>query len=231
MHRGTPHRPRRTSALPLHPKTHPQNRAPRLSPKLLPWTIAAVAFLSFSHLAQGQAEATAERDSRISFFGGVDGTDSGLRHGKNLGVTAGMDYGFRRIFGLTPSAEIRGTYPIDSGGVVGIKDILGGVQLKWKTRHVSPYIDVLGGEGEQSYSHEMRNITRTWHYTQSFSGVYAGGIGADIPITEHLAFKIDAQAEHFDSPMTTSRTEWVKAGTLGIKYTLPFRNNRYGPRG
>ena len=74
-------------------------------------------------LVRAQAMPTASRIVTLSDFGGLTGTFTGLDGGRNLGITAGGDIGFRPFHGFYPSAEVRGTYPIDDGQVDSQKNI------------------------------------------------------------------------------------------------------------
>ncbi len=65
--------------------------------------------------ASAQASPTAVLPVDLSAFGGVTGAYTGLENGKNAAITAGVDLGFRKRFGVRPSLEVRGTVPFDHG--------------------------------------------------------------------------------------------------------------------
>src|SRR5882757_3801042 len=73
-----------------------------------------------------QAVPTATQLSRLSVFGGATGTFTDIFNGHNAGITAGVNLSFHPFFGLTPSLELRGTYPFDSGTIAGEKSAVGG---------------------------------------------------------------------------------------------------------
>ncbi|SEG63033.1 hypothetical protein SAMN05421819_3939 [Bryocella elongata] len=189
--------------------------------------LAAASFAS-GRSASAQAHATAERDARISVFGGFTGSFTDLDNGRNMSVTAGGDFSLMKLFGLTPSIEVRGTYPINDGQVVAVKDILGGIKLEKKVHFVRPYGDFLFGRGAMDYHDLTLNRDGTLYYYRSYSNVWAAGVGFDFLLSPSWALKLDGQMERFNSPITNSGDQWVKAGTIGVKYTIPFRGTRYG---
>ena len=92
--------------------------------------VAALMFTPLAvAIARGQAKPTATEDLRVSVFAGATGTYTGLAGGKNLGFTAGADLGIHSFFGLEPSLEVRGTYPIHDGPVDAQENVLGGLTV------------------------------------------------------------------------------------------------------
>ena len=85
--------------------------------------MVATALWAAGSAAYSQATATATAPLHFSAFGGVTGDFTGIGLAKNLSVTAGVDAGFRSVFGLFPSLEVRGTYPVDKGHVDAQKNV------------------------------------------------------------------------------------------------------------
>ena len=117
--------------------------------------------------------------------------------GKNIGITAGGDIGFRPFHDFYPSVEVRGTYPIDDGQVDSQKNILVGGKVERFYGNFHPYADFFFGRGKIDYLHGgYPNPAGTLLYLDSISNVYAGGGGLDFTLTDHFALKIDAEYQH-----------------------------------
>jgi hypothetical protein len=180
--------------------------------------------------AWGQAAPTATAGLQLSAFAGATGDYTGLAQGRNLSITAGVDATFRPFFGLFPTAEVRGTYPIERGSVDGQKNVLGGLTLGPHLGWIHPYGDVLVGRGEIDFSTPYPNPSDTEVYVQTASTVISPGAGANLFFTEHFAVKADFQFQHYDTPVTSSGSLYSKALTVGITYRLPFSGLAHGRR-
>ena len=189
------------------------------------WSIAAVLVFPFTGLAQSTA--TASRAFEPSAFLGVTGDYTGLNGSRNLGVTAGVDVGFHPFFGLLPSVEVRGIYPLDSGIVVGQESVEGGLRVQKRLRRIRPYADVLFGRGQLNYQNGGYVVpAQNFSYLQSTSNIYDGGIGFELDVNEHFAVLLDGQAQHWNLPFTpggastASSSIYSKVGTIGVVYRL-----------
>ena len=170
-------------------------------------------------LVHAQAMPAASRPFTLSAFGGATGTFTGLDGGKNLGITAGGDLGFKPFHYYYPSVEVRGTYPIDDGHVDSQKNILGGVKVERFFGNFHPYVDFFFGRGKIDYLNGgYPNPAGTLLYLDSISNVYGPGGGLDFVLTEHFALKIDAQYQHYGTPVTTSGSLWSAPITVGVVY-------------
>jgi hypothetical protein len=171
--------------------------------------------------ALAQAHPTADRTTRLSVFAGATGTEVGLYTGHNAGVTAGADLEVYHFLGLQPAIEVRGTYPVSGGAVLALRNAMGGLRLEKHYGRIHPYGDFLFGRGEQKYQGGgVINTTGSTIYLQSLSNVYSPGGGAELDLTRHFALKLDAQFQHYNSPVTESGSEWAKAGTIGVTYRI-----------
>jgi hypothetical protein len=179
--------------------------------------VAAIVQPNFAQVAP-----SANEPLSLSVFGGANGTLTGLASGHNLGVTAGGDLMLHPIRWFTPAVEVRGTYPLVKGGVDGEKNILAGFRASRNYGRIMPYADILLGGGAIDYVHGYANPAGTIEYTRTSSFVLSPGVGADLSIAAHLAFKVDAQLERYDTPVTTSGRIYAEAGTIGVVY-------RFGP--
>ena len=170
--------------------------------------------------AHGQAVPTASAGIHFSAFAGVTGNYTGISLGRNLSITAGGDATFRSFFGLYPSLEVRGTYPVDSGHVDGQKNVVGGLVLSRHLDRLQPYGDILFGRGEIRYTPPLPDRGYTALYVQSVSNVISPGAGCDVLLTPHFGFKGDFQLQRYDSPVTTTGTAYSKAFTAGVVYQI-----------
>lgn len=177
--------------------------------------------------AVGQSSPTATRDLELSTFVGVTGTYTSLSGGRNLGVTAGIDLGFHPFLHLLPSVELRGTYPLRSGAVVGEESFEGGFRVQKRIRKIRPYADILFGRGQLNYENGGYIVpSQNFQYLQSSSNVISPGVGVEVDLNEHFALLLDGQYEHWNLPFTPNSNStatdsiFAKAGTIGIVYRL-----------
>jgi len=189
----------------------------------------AVTLLSFSlvsySLANAQASPAAIQNLSISAFGGVSGTYTGLDESRNLWITAGADLSFRPFHGFYPSAEVRGSYPIDSGGLAGERNILGGIKVEKYYGRYHPYGDGLFGRDKIEYlGVGFLDASGTTLYQITISNAWSVGGGADIDLTPHFALKLDAQLQHYETPVTASGTIYAKAYTAAVVYRFNFNH-------
>jgi hypothetical protein len=181
--------------------------------------------------AVAQATPTATQENRLSAFGAMTGTYTGLEGGKNLDLTAGADLSFRSLFSVNPSFEVRGTYPIDKGTIDDQKNILVGLRIEKRYGHFHPYADILFGRGKIDYSSGgIPDPSHTFIYLKSSSNVVSPGIGMDFDVSDHLAIKADAQFQHYSTPVTSSGHLYSKPLTLGVVYIFDFNHHRRSPR-
>ncbi|HEX4156401.1 MAG TPA: outer membrane beta-barrel protein [Acidobacteriaceae bacterium] len=199
--------------------------------KELVTVLTLVLGLSALH-AGAQATPTASRPLELSTFGGITGTYTGLSSGRNLGITAGVDVGFRPFFGIRPFLEGRGTYPIDGGGIDAQKNALGGVRFSRPVfRNIDVYGDILYGRGAIKYeSGGYPSLSGQYLYIRSTSNVFSPGVGAELHLTDHFSALADAQFQHWNTPATASGHIWAKALTLGVRYRFNFNRRGYATR-
>jgi hypothetical protein len=179
----------------------------------------AVSF-SLATSVWAQARSTAVEPARLSVFGGVNGTLTGLDDGKNVGVTAGADLGFRPFFTLRPSIEVRGTLPIHKGSIDDQKNVLFGFQLAERYGRLRPYGDVLFGRGAIRYELAAPGANDTFVYFRTVSNVLAFGGGADYDLGASFALKADGQYQRYETPVTASGTLYASSLTAGIVYRI-----------
>ena len=173
----------------------------------------------------GQSTPTASRAVDPSAFVGMNGTYTGLNGGRDLGFTAGVDVGFHPFFGLMPAVEIRGTYPLDSGSIVGEKSFEGGLRIQKRIRRIRPYVDFLVGRGQLNYQNGgFIVLAQDFRYLQSTTNVFSPGFGFETDLTDHFALLLDGQYQHWDIPFTpvgastASSSIYSKVGTIGVVY-------------
>jgi hypothetical protein len=181
----------------------------------------------WSGIAGAQAMPTASQALEISVFGAGTGTATELGGGKNTGITAGLDVTFRNYFHVRPSLEIRGTYPIDSGSVVGLTDGMVGLKLQKDYGRFHPYVDVLYGRGALDYQNGGI-VIGTFRYDRTTTNVYGAGAGLDLRLTRQFYGKADVQFERWNTPVTDTGVIYPIPVSIGIAYRFDF--NHYGHR-
>ena len=186
--------------------------------------------------ASAQGKPTASRGIAPTAFVLVTGTGTGvgggsrseLPGGKNVAITAGLDVDFYAIGPYRIGAEVRGSYPLDFGTIVGERDIVGGARVSYETaaRHaIRPYLDAHFGRGQMNYvqGYQVGNLL----YQQTASNIYGGGGGAEFDVTDQFSLKLDAQAHHWSTPVVTGNSVWAGQVSVGVAYRI-FANK--GPR-
>lgn len=193
-------------------------------------TFRAATLLSFSlvctSMSVAQAIPAATQPIHLSGFGGITGSYTGLEQSKNLGITAGFDIGFKPFYRLYPSAEIRGTYPIDDGALIAEKNFLAGLKLERPYGFAHPYGDVLFGRNKIEYLNGgYPNAAGTLLYLESISNILSFGGGLDLDLTPHFAAKFDGQFQRYQTPVTASGYIYAKAFTAGVVYRIDFNHH------
>lgn len=188
-------------------------------------TLTAIAELPKLH-AQAAAP-TATQFMHLSTFGGATGTYTGLQGGRNLGITAGVDLGISQFYHFKPSVEVRGTYPIDGGGYVSEKSVLGGVKVERTLfSRYHPYVDFLYGRGALDYQRGgYPSLDGYYYYVQNPSNVLSPGAGVDFDLGHYFAVKADVQFQRWNTPVTASGHIYSTPLTLGIVYKFDFNGH------
>lgn len=203
-------------------------RLNRLCTALFAGTLSCLAALC-SRSAQAQSVPTASRGVVPSVFGGVTGAYTGLYGSRNLGLTAGLDVGFKPYFGFLPSIELRGTYPVDSGSIVGEEHVEGGLRLQKRYRGFRPYVDFLYGRGQLNYQHGGLAVPmQAFRYLQTTGNVISPGVGVEVDVTPHVAVLFDGQYQiwhvPFDPSGKTANSGHLNSfpGTIGVVYRFSW---------
>ena len=182
--------------------------------------------LSASTLAFAQAFPTAEQPIQLSAFGAVTGTYTGLGSGRNLGITAGVDIGWKPFYRFYPSVEVRGTYPIDGGQVDAQRNILYGLKLARAYGRFHPYGDFLIGRDKIVYQNGgYPNSAGTLLYLDSVSNVISPGGGLDFDLTDQFDLKIDAQFQRYGVPVNSTGHIYSKPISVGVVYRFDFNHH------
>lgn len=196
-------------------------RLNRFASPLLACAVFSVAVSS----ASAQSVATASRGIVPSAFVGITGAYTGLEGGRNLGITAGLDVGFRPFHGFLPSIELRGTYPINSGSIVGEEHVEGGVRVQKRLGRLRPYVDFLYGRGELNYQNGGFPVpSQEFRYLQSTSNLASPGLGVEVDVTPRFAVLFDGQAQFWSVPFDPSGSSAGSGhivsypGTIGVVY-------------
>ena len=174
--------------------------------------------------AFSQGTSTDLRAIQLYAFGGATGTYTGLSGGRNLGITAGVDLGYGMHWGILPQLEVRGTYPMDKGAVVGEKSAFVGLKVEKPYGRYHPYGNFLFGRGQMEYAAPgYLDPTETTLYQRTNSNVWSPGGGIDVDITQSFAVKGDFQYQHWKTPVTPSGSLYSKAITVGVVYRFGYK--------
>jgi hypothetical protein len=195
--------------------------------------LMSVVVIAFTPIACGQAVPTATQPLQVDVFGAVTGTWTGLSGGRNLGITAGLDVGWKPFHGFYPALELRGTYPIYDGQVAAEKNVLYGFRASRFYGPIHPYANFLIGRDKIDYqSGGYANASDTLLYINSVSNVFSYGGGADVHVTDHFDLKLDGQLQQYGVPVNASGHIYSKALSIGVVYHLDFNHHiHYGADG
>jgi hypothetical protein len=188
--------------------------------------------LAFALLAvpalRAQAPRTESRSLAFSLWAGGTGTETGFTGYRNLAITAGVDAIFHPDRRLAFAAELRGSYPVDRGSLVGEENFLAGPRVSYRVHHVfRPYVDVLAGRGSLDFgSPGVYAQSEPLIYQLTDGGVLAFGGGVDIDVFPALALKLDAQSQRYQTEVTASGNVTAAAYTVGAEYTFHFGHSR-----
>jgi len=181
-----------------------------------------------SIVAVGQAAPTASQASSLSVFGGLTGVYTDLQSGRNLGVTAGVDYTVGGYHQFHPGLELRGTYPMVDGGEAKEKDALVGLRVSRRSGPFNLYGDFLYGRGEIKYIGTFD--VGTLRYISTDTNIYSPGFGAEYDLSRHLALRADAQFERWSTPAVPAGSVWEEAITGAVTYKFDFNHHWKKPR-
>lgn len=189
-------------------------------------TVLLIFFTAICSIAGAQAFPTATQPLQLSAFGAATGTWTGLGGGRNLGVTAGVDIGWKPFHGFYPAIEGRGTYPIDGGQVDSQENALVGFKASRFYGRFHPYGDFLVGRDKIKYQNGgYPNPSHTLLYIDSVSNVFSYGGGLDLAMTDNLSLKVDAQLQHYGVPVTTSGHIYSTPVSIGVVYNFDFNHH------
>jgi hypothetical protein len=197
--------------------------------RILLFGMLALAANILPPLALAQAGPTATQRFKLSAFGGGSGVVTDVFGGRNLSITAGADLSLRPyLFGWAPAIEIRGTYPVDSGTLAGLKSAEGGLRLQRDFGRLQVYGDVLFGRGQIDYQRGGYQSGKI-RYLSSTSPVISPGIGVDYELSKHLAAKADFQYQLWTTYPLALPVLTPKVFTGGLVYRFDF-NRPYEKR-
>jgi len=182
-----------------------------------------------SGAAFSQAKPTAVRSISPSAFVLVGGSRTGLGanatptffdSGKNVLITAGLDVGFYSFGHYTVGAEVRGSFPVESGKFVGERAILGGARLSYESnKPLRPYIDALVGRGQMDYQNGGL-VKGNLLYRQTAGNVFGGGGGVEWDMLRQISLKADVQIEQWSTPVV--ERGFVRGGQVSVGAAYRF---------
>ncbi|SDF70119.1 hypothetical protein [Terriglobus roseus] len=193
--------------------------------------LSALFLIGSNSQALAQAnQPTAIRKMAASAFVMAGGTYTGVgsfgsathrNGGKNLTLTAGGDLDFLSFGNFMLGAEVRGSYPLDSGHIVGERSILGGARVSYVTgKLIRPYADGLFGRGQMNYQDGGYNVYTPipLNYTQTATNIYDFGGGAEFDVMRQISLKAEVQAQHWNTPVIPSGSVWSVQASAGVAY-------------
>jgi hypothetical protein len=182
-------------------------------------TVFAIAFLPSGLLAQSVPTTT--QRLQLSTFLIATETSTGFQSAKNFDITSGGDLTLLTFRYINTGVELRGSYPVQSGSLIGQKSILAGPKLEYPKSMFRPYADLLVGRGRISYL-DGGYIAGTVKYIRSDSAVLSAGIGCDLYLTHRLAMRVDIQYQSWDSPAAYSGRITPGLVSVGGTYNFDF---------
>ena len=167
--------------------------------------------LGSAGMASAQAMVSAQRGAEIAPFYQTTIVSPDWGPTNNFGYTFGVDYTrFVRLV-LQPSLEFRMTGA--NGQTVGEHAYTAGFKLQTTVHGVHPYVTLLGGYGDITFTHPTGN------YTSDNSMIYSLGAGAEFNVIRNLKLRVDFTHQQWNiDPQTLTP---VTIG-VGVAYSLPF---------
>ncbi len=176
-----------------------------------------------------QAIPTATQLFNLSVFGAGSGVYTDVFGGRNLSLTAGADLTLHSIYGLSPSLELRGTYPLHSGTIAGEKSVLLGLKVGKSYGRFHPYGDFLIGRGQIDYQ-RGGFVSGPIVYNYSSSAIYSPGLGVDLDLNRHWALKADYQYQMWTSYPLELKILKPSVITGGVVYRFDFNHHYRAPK-
>ena len=184
-------------------------------------SVLLMLFVFAAHL-HAQGAPTATRRLQLSTFATGTVVNTGIDGNRNYGLTAGIDLGIHKYFGVNPSFEVRGTYPF-GGGVVRARNLLGGLRVSRPFGRVMLYADILFGRGQINYGASgVPNYLGTTEYVQTPSNVLSPGFGVDLGLSDKFSIKADFQSERYSTPVLASGRVYADFFSMGVAYGFGF---------
>ncbi len=200
---------------------------PHIARRLILGAIATLVLATTLPRAHAQAAPTVSRGAQLSLFAGGTLVETGLNSGKNASITAGVDYGFFRLWRIDPAVELRGTFPFDKGHVDSQENGLIGLRVASPFGRYRPYVNLLYGRGEITYATPLPSPHANVFYTDNSTNVVSPGGGVDIRLGPGFSGKLDVQYERLSTPVTPTPHIYATAANIGLVYNLEF-HQRHG---
>ena len=172
--------------------------------------------------ALSQSIPTASRTFVPSLFIGIGEASTGLKAGRNIDLSAGLDCA-HPLHHLLIGLDVRGDYPVSEGAIVGLKHFELGARVEKPLKHISPYAMFLVGRGELNFQRGGYPLpAQGVRFLQSFTTLYSTGAGFESGQTKHVGLMVDVLIQRWDLPfgqgMTRSGTLYPILGTVGLIY-------------
>ena len=172
--------------------------------------------------AAGQSTPAASRVVVPSAYVALSDTSTGLAEGRNLDISAGLVFA-HPVHHLLTALELRGTYPIINGSVVGEKHFEAGMRVQSQFQRFSPYVDVLIGRGELSFQGAGYPIpAQKVIVLESFTTLYSAGFGFETGTAKPYGVVVDFQAQSAEVPFGSGSalrgTLRPSVGMVGLVY-------------
>jgi hypothetical protein len=145
-------------------------------------------------------------------------------------MSAGADVSLQRHFGLNPSIEVRGSFPIDNGSVNAQRNVLAGLRFSSTFGRLHPYADILFGRGRINYIVPVPDPQHAFVYVRNSSNVLSPGAGLRFDLSNQFAWMLDAQLQRYNSPVTVSGHIDAAAFTAAVAYRFDFNHHRRSSR-
>ena len=97
------------------------------------------------------------------------------------------------------------------------KSVLAGLRAESRFSRAVVYGDVLAGRGGIDYQNGGYLVPPLVYFATN-TIVYGAGGGVELDITRKLAVKIDAQVQHWSTPVTSSGAIYPKQVGVGVVY-------------
>ncbi|MFC6645350.1 porin family protein [Granulicella cerasi] len=148
--------------------------------------------------------------------------------GSDRGLTGGVNYSLRHIFGFEPAAELRATTSLFSASdAAHERSFFLGPVVRRRIGRFEPYGDFLWGRGTITYPGTYLYEDNQYVRTAGGTHEYGGGLG--IRLNDLWSLKFDIQQQHWNVPVLPTGQTFARSASFGVTRRFGLRHDKELP--